>query len=375
VKILHLADVHLDRPFVGLPEEARKRRREELRDALRRCLAEARDRRVDLVTIGGDLWEDEHVTTDTRGFVAHELGRLAPIRAAIVCGNHDPLVAGGNYRRTPWPSNVRVFDGVAPSELPVGDVSVWGTSWLGQGLDLSFLERFNVPDDGRTHLLLLHGTLRTIPQLLVGEGGGAYAPFDPADVERCGFRLCLAGHVHAGGQRGLVVYPGSPEPLGWAEHGRHCVAIVDVERDRVNVEIVDVNRRRYEERHVDCEGAATSAEVMERIEAALRDPDPEAIYLRVTLGGEITPDCRIDPEALATPHRERYAGLVIRDGTASGFDLADLSRQPTAVGAFVQAMRHRVEEAPEGEEREIARLALQAGLRALHGRKDVLRVD
>src|SRR3954468_18053229 len=105
--ILHFADVHLDRPFVGLSGESARRRRRELFEAFRRCLALAVERKVDLVTIGGDLWEEEHVLADTRRSVAHELGRLG-IPVLIICGNHDPLRPGGSYLRTPWPDNVTI---------------------------------------------------------------------------------------------------------------------------------------------------------------------------------------------------------------------------------------------------------------------------
>ena len=66
MRIAHLADVHLDRPFVALPAAAAETRRDELFDAFGRCLTLARERGADLITIGGDLWEEEHVRADTR---------------------------------------------------------------------------------------------------------------------------------------------------------------------------------------------------------------------------------------------------------------------------------------------------------------------
>jgi exonuclease SbcD len=375
VKILHLADVHLDRPFVGMPRDAARRRRQELRAALSRCLDAARDRAVDLVTIGGDLWEDEHVTTDTRRFVAHELGRLAPTPVVLVCGNHDPFVPGGHYSRTPWPANARILDSGGLTDVRLEGVTLWGASWIGRRMDLSFLSSFRVPPDGRTHVLLLHGTLRAIPRPLVGESAEAYAPFDPHDIERCGFDLCLAGHVHAARRLERVVYPGSPEPLGWAEQGRHAYAVITLGRGDPEVELVDVNLRRYEERRVDCDGAASSAAVIERLGSALADADPGSLCLRVQLVGQVGPECQIDPEALCLLHRDRYAALVIRDATSPEYDRDALARQPTALGHFVRSLSERIATAGDPAERDVLELALTGGLRALHGRKDVLHVD
>jgi DNA repair exonuclease SbcCD nuclease subunit len=231
------------------------------------------------------------------------------------------------------------------------------------------------PPDGRRHLLLLHGTLRGVPAYLIGEAGGAYAPFEPGDVERCGFDLCLAGHVHGAFRKGPVVYPGSPEPLGWAERGRHCYVLVDARGAEVTVGLVDVNRRRYLDRELDVSGARSSAEVGERVSEALADPEAARTGLRLVLRGTVDRDCVVDPEALALPHRERYAALVVRDLTTPGHDLESLAREPTAAGHFVRDLRARIADAPPGEERATLELALEAGLQALHGRKDVLRVD
>ena len=99
VRILHLADVHLDRPFVGVPLDAARRRRYELRATFERCLQLARSRAVDLVTTGGDLWEAEHVTADTRAWVAAKVEALeVPRRARRRAANH-PRHRGPRPRR------------------------------------------------------------------------------------------------------------------------------------------------------------------------------------------------------------------------------------------------------------------------------------
>ena len=60
------------------------------------------------------------------------------------------------------------------------------------------------------NVLLLHGTVAS-----AAFEDNSHCRFTAAAVRSCGFALCLAGHLHAGGVRNeLVVYPGSPEPLG-----------------------------------------------------------------------------------------------------------------------------------------------------------------
>ncbi len=369
-RILHLADVHLDRPFVGLPREAAAHRRTDLWQTFCRCLEAAREHRADLVTIGGDLWEDENVTANTRASVAHELGRLG-IPALLICGNHDPLLPGGNYPRTDWPPNVRVFDSGELREHRADGVSVWGVSWTGGQLTADFLERFRVPDDGRVHLLLLHGTAHEVAHL-APEGHG-YCPFDPRRVLERGFALCLAGHVHAAASRDGLVYPGSPEPLGWGETDRHCYALIDIESGgAIGVELVDVNRRRFEARVVDCSEAGSSAEVAERLVSMLVDEDAENIFLRVELTGEVDPQVRLDTTELAAAHGGPYAALIVIDHTIAAYDLDGLVSQQTARGRYARRLLDRIEQAQDERERKTLELALLAGLRALDGREDVV---
>src|SRR5207248_2783754 len=113
-------------------------------------------------------------------------------------------------------------------------------------------------------------------------------------------------------------YPGSPEPLGWGECGRHCVAAVDVHAGEIAVELIDINRTRFEMREVDCSGCESSAAVAARLTELAGGP---ALFLRVTLVGEVAPDCAIDVAHIAAPHSAAFASLEIVDATVPLLDI------------------------------------------------------
>ena len=71
-KLLHLADLHLDRAFAatGCHAELARRRRTGLRDALRLAGETALTQGCGAVTIGGDLYEHERAGVDTARFLA-----------------------------------------------------------------------------------------------------------------------------------------------------------------------------------------------------------------------------------------------------------------------------------------------------------------
>src|SRR5439155_19303032 len=79
--------------------------------------------------------------------------------------------------------------------------------------------------DGGPHLLLLHASDMT----QVPEGVTPHKPILPSQVEEAGFRHALLGHYHDARSSASVTYPGSPEPLGWSESGRHCTALVSLD--------------------------------------------------------------------------------------------------------------------------------------------------
>jgi exonuclease SbcD len=230
-----------------------------------------------------------------------------------------------------------------------------------------------LPRDGRTHLLLIHGTSLEAP--FADEDDESYLPFDPDLVRRAGLALCLAGHIHMASHVKDVVYPGSPEPLGWGERGRHCVALVDTGYGGAKVELVDVNQKRYETREVDCSGCASSAEIDDRVGASLADSDPESVFLRLRLIGEIDPDSEIDRPRLVAAHRGRYAALLVDDRTEPLLDIDRRAERKGLDGKFVRKLQERLETATSDRERRVVELALQAGLRAVDGRSVILRVD
>ena len=305
---------------------------------------------------------------DTRASVAHELAQL-DIPVLVVCGNHDPLVPGGSYSRTTWPSNVQIVPIRSLHEFPYGDVSVWSVSWGGGDLSSSVLEHFAVPDDGRAHLALLHGTAPTAP---FAEEAGGYFPFDPRQLIGAGISVCLAGHIHAASYADGAVYPGSPEPLGWGERGRHCVAVVDVGPEMA-VDLIDINKTRFETREIDCSGCTSSAGVEDRIDDLLGEGD-ESLFLRVKLVGEVGSDCEVDVAHVGASRRSAFAALQIEDGTEPSLDIESRVERKSLDGLFTRKLLEQIDSASDEPTQRLARLALEAGLRAVEGREVVLRV-
>jgi DNA repair protein SbcD/Mre11 len=361
MNLLHLADIHLDRVFHRAESRpAAARRRGELRDALTRALALGRERDVDAICIAGDVYEHEYVSEDTVSFLRDSLaGARVPV--LVSPGNHDPYLPGSVWQRTDWPANVHVFarDAVEPHPLGEG-VTVWGAAFTARNCGSGTLARFRAPDDGGTHLLLVHAAL-------TGEQWADEADHRPvtrAQLRATGVAYAMLGHFHDGRGDGFLCYPGSPEPLDWGERtGMHGVSVVEVHAGSVAAEAVPIARRRYVERAVAVDGAAGSAQV----EAALAPvvAAEAGASLRIVLSGEIAPGCEIDPAALAERCRGGLTELAIVDATAPAYDLDSIAAETSVRGRFVARLLSSGD--PDAGE------AILAGLRALDGRAEVIR--
>jgi DNA repair protein SbcD/Mre11 len=107
----------------------------------------------------------------------------------------------------------------------------------------------------------------------------------------------------------------------------------------------------------------------------VRGEAPQARHLRIELSGEVDKDCAIDGASLAAELRGDLAELVIVDATRPNYDLDELAQQQTVRGIFVREMLARLDGETDELEHRRLEVALEAGLRALDGREDVVHVD
>ena len=215
MKLLHAADFHLDSPLSGLSREQRALRRGELRDIPARLARLAREEAVDLVLLPGDLLDGERVYPETVRALADAL-RLMAVPVLIAPGNHDYYHDKSPYATAAWPDNVHIFTRaeLQPFELPGLNCVVHGCAFTAPHREDDPLSGFTAPDDGRLHLLCLHGEVGT---------AGSYAPIGPKSLEHSGAAYAALGHIHAAhsGEAGktLWAYPGCPEGRGFDELG------------------------------------------------------------------------------------------------------------------------------------------------------------
>lgn len=229
MRILHTADVHLRK---NAPEAI---------EALRRVLATAETRGVDLLTIGGDLF-DSPADAEALRPELRDLMEDNPFDIVAIPGNHDKDVYRENLRfgndleiLTETPYSGVEFDGVEIVGVPF-------TSSMSEELFSALMEKSN----DATQVLLLHCTLDIgFGFDAVGEGEEHYFPVGKATLAELDYDYVLAGHVHSTVREvpldngGTFIYPGSPVSHSTNEEGRRGAVLIDTDDESISTVTLD----------------------------------------------------------------------------------------------------------------------------------------
>lgn len=371
MKIMHLADFHLDSAFSGFKKEESDRRRAELRECFLRAMDVAREREVDLVLISGDLFDTPFCSASTRSAVFSAIEKLGrPV--VIAPGNHDYYNKNGTYADKALPENAYVF---TSDELGRFDFDELGVSVIGYAFTSDRYEENplggEVPTSSENiNILCAHAEL--------GTHISKYAPISANAIARNGFSYAALGHVHVPAEptvagRTLIAYSGFPQGRSFDELGTGGAYIVEIDRESKSARIcerVELSTVTYEIEKVDVTACSSDAQVIAKIEAATEGRGyGKDTALRVQLTGAVPSDYAINEEKLSSCElAERFALLQIKNRTVANFDLEHLKTDMTVKGELYRQLLPALESADENE-RQVASLALKFALAALDKRE------
>lgn len=358
--IIHGADFHLDSPFAGLTPQRAAQRRGEQRELLSALAELSRQRQADLVLLSGDLLDSHQTYRETAQALSQALGHI-PCPVFLAPGNHDYYHINSLYAALDWPENVHIFTSgdLEAVELPQLGCVVHGRAFQASREDASPLSGFTASQDGKVHLMVLHGQV---------DGAGDYAPIFREDIAASGLHYLALGHVHqcSGVQREgntFWAYPGCPEGRGFDETGEKGVLCLTLDENGCQGELVPLSRRRYEELAVDLTDRESPLEAVR----AVLPPDTDNDVYRITFTGE-RGESPLDLTTLETILAPRFYGLTLRDRTRVCREVWARREEDSLTGLFLRSMAARCQADPEDE---TLQLAVRFGLAALERGEDV----
>jgi len=205
LKLLHIADIHL----------GKKGREEHILKQLEKVIEIGIKEKVDLLLIGGDLFDNNEVSKKEKEVLKET---LLPLKEKVVaiCGNHDFQVELEGVPFHKRPTVLRIGDDLLLYLFPFHPEGSWQREVL-NGLSL---ERW-----APCQVVLCHASYTENPKVVeeLTEDKALYWPFSRKDLQGLPIDYLALGHYHnplLWEEKDILCgYPGSIEPLSFKEEG------------------------------------------------------------------------------------------------------------------------------------------------------------
>lgn len=367
MKIMHIADFHLDSAFSGFSKENADTKRAELRECFVRAMRIAKENGVKLVLIAGDLFDTPFCSAITRKAVFDAIAGVGcPV--VIAPGNHDYYNKNGTYADKELPENAFVF---TSDELGRFDFDDIGISVVGYAFTSDKYEENPLSSDvplssENINILIAHTEL--------GVPLSKYAPMNAPHISRYRFAYAALGHVHTPQApismgNTLIAYSGFAQGRSFDELGDGGAYIVDVDAGGASLERVKLSSMSYEIERVDITSLSGDNDVIEKINSVIAEKGYDtSVALRVILTGAVPSTYSPNTEIIRSEFTNRLALFQIRNKTVVGFDLGELENDITVRGEVYRTLLPLLNSENEAE-RQKGSLALKFALAALDKRE------
>lgn len=371
IKFLHFGDLHLDMPFTSLGDTGLQSsvRRQELKESFDRVIGLAQKENVDVILISGDLFEHSYIRKSTINHINDKFRQIKEIKVFIVPGNHDPLVVDSCYKTCEWSENVTILgEHTASVILENEGACIHGAAFRSFYEKEPLVSGIGPVDESLINILLIHGTV----DLKLDSGN--YNPMTCEELDALGMDYVALGHFHnrieGMGARKNIYNPGSPEPLGFDEQGKHGVfvgTLTKAEGERaghLEIQFVETGLREYKTLEVDVNGCSSEQQIVDRVALAIYRENAGTDLFDVRLRGYLERHFAPDIGYIQRCFSDKVFFLKVRDETAIDFDIEEILKEPGLRGLFVQKLVSLMEE-QGNEDKELYKKALYYGLQAL----------
>ena len=370
MKIMHIADFHLDSAFSGFSKEMAEKRREELRLCFVKAMKIAKENDIKLVLIAGDLFDTPFCSAVTRKTVFDAIAN-AGCPVVIAPGNHDYYNKNGTYADKNLPENAFVFtsDELGRFDFDELGISVVGYAFISDRYEENPLSNDVPMSSENTNIFCAHTE--------IGVPLSKYAPMSVSSVSKYDFVYAALGHVHTPQDpikvnNTLVAYSGFAQGRSFDELGNGGAYIVDidVENKSATLERVILSSMNYEIERIDVTAISCDVDVAKKVESIILEKGyGENTALRIVFTGSIPSDYSINESAIRDVlASSRLALLQMRNETVSNFDLSDLENDITVRGEVYRSLLPLLN-SDDTNERQKGSLALKFALAALDKRE------
>ncbi|MBR6477262.1 MAG: metallophosphoesterase family protein [Lachnospiraceae bacterium] len=370
MKIIHVADVHLDSKLNRhLDDRKAKERRDELLLTFQRMVQYGDKEGVEAILIAGDLFDVAKISATARGAVLSVINDHPWITFYYLRGNHDAdsFLRDCTDKNGKQPKNLKLFSETWTSYEQQGSD---GSSVVITGAEMNAENAGQLPttlllDQAKLNIVMLHGQE-------VETAGKKDAEVIPLrELKNQGIDYLALGHIHAPkleklDARGSYAYSGCLEGRGFDECGPRGFYMLTVSSGRISAEFVPFAKRRIWELPVDLSETVNSDEAISVIrQATAKEGVADKDLVKVILTGEVALEAEFDEGYMAKSLEQDHYFVKVVNRTQPKVDYESYALDVTLKGEYVRRIKDAVQagDLAETEAAEMIRL----GIRLLSG--------
>ncbi len=318
MKIIHLADVHLDSKLNShLSIEKAKQRKSEILVSFGKVVDYAKETGVKVVIIAGDLFDSNKVLKSTEKFIFEKISSAENIDFIYIQGNHDDKIEFSSE----LPSNLKQVDN-GFNRFDYENVSI-GTI----GLEDENYLKINFEKDNY-NIAVMHGTL--------GNSSDEFY-INPKLLQNKNIDYLALGHIHKSGEgklddRAKYRYCGCLDGRGFDECGEKGFFVIDT--DIGTDEFVPMSTRVIYEFKVDVSELNSTNAIIDKIKELTSDI-AKTNLVRVVLEGSVDED-ELDEQLIKTSFKDKFFCFNLKNETTVFYDYESYKNDISLKGEFMR---------------------------------------
>ena len=257
MKFIHTADIHLGAAFLE---------KNQLFESFERIIEDAKNEKVDVLMISGDLFNKQPLLKELREINAL-FSRIGNTKVFIIAGNHDFIKKDSYYNSFNWNENVIFIKENKISRIDVDklNLSIYGMSYHNREIRENIYDNLTPDNEERINILMAHG------------GDETHGPINFQSLNDSGFDYIALGHIHKYSEpiKNYAIYPGSIEPLDINETGAHGYVYGEITKTGRLIEFRSISKKRCIHYELDVTGKDSNFGIIEELKKII---DKDAYY-------------------------------------------------------------------------------------------------
>ena len=358
MKFVHIADIHMDSPFVNLSDKENlgDLKRLEQRKKIKKVIEYIKENKIDMLFIAGDLYEQQYIKQTTIEYINNLFKEIPETQVYIAPGNHDPYLKNSYYSKYKWNENVKIFNSKI-EKIEQNEVDIYGYGFEDFYCTECGIENLKIENPEKENILIMHGTL---------DGANIeekqYNSISTKMLEEKGFDYVALGHIHKTNfnKENKIIYPGSLVSLGFDELGQHGMIVGEIKNKKLNIEFIPIKASEFVEKRIDVTEIISKEELIEKIDSIKIQPNE---YVKIILEGKR--NFEINTYELYKLIQEQKI-IKIKNKTKINYNLEEIENETTLKGLFAKEIKQKLDSKNlTNEQREILEKAIEIGFEAL----------